>query len=105
MRLEDVQIPLRDVEGYPDIRVREPSLVELSELSTRFEGYDPAGDNESSSEATLWFFDTFVRSPDARPFEDLTVKNVHTMVTSGMMLACIDAVKGKTTGLDEVPQP
>ena len=104
MRLEDVKIPLRDVKDYPELFVREPSLTELTELALKFKKYDPSKKDNKSSEATLWFFESFVRSEDGNKFEDLKVDNVHKIVTSGMMLACINAVKGDQPGMDEVPQ-
>ena len=104
MRLEDIEIPLREVDGHPKMFVRSPSLTELTELATKFEDYDPGSGDDKSSAATLWFFNSFVRSEDGNKFEGLTVDKIHNIVTSDMMMSCIDAVKGKQVGIDKVPQ-
>ena len=104
MRLQDVTIPMQEVEGYPQLKALEPSLTDLAVIAEKFKGYDPAENAEESSKTTLWFFSEFIRAEDGSKIEGVDEKNIHDHVTNGMMLACIQAVKGKTPSLDEVPQ-
>ena len=104
MKLDDIQRPLIEVAGWPQLRVVVPMIDEMGEISDKFEGYNPADDETTkSAEATLWFFQKFVRDQEGALLEGMELDTIHSKVPNTLLKACIDAVVGSQPALDESP--
>ena len=93
MRLDDVITPLRGVDGYPQMRMIEPAIDQLTEIAERFTGIDMQEDRSRMGESLVWLFANFVRDADGQPFEGVdTPEQALRKVKPSMIAALTKAV-------------
>ena len=89
MKLSEVDVPLLDVEGYPQLRMVEPGIEGLSEIARRFrDDFDPETDPEVATKTVQWLFTTFVRDADGGEIEDVTLNTVRPSMVRALTAAC-----------------
>ena len=106
MKITDVIALRQKVEGYPQLSVKEPSILELSEIAVRFEGFNVLDkEDDNAAETTCWFFNTFVTDEDGDPLEGIKPETILDDVSNSLLLACINATRGDIdSDEDDVPE-
>ena len=100
MHISDIDVPRREVAGFPQLSVIEPDLDGLAELQERFrDGGDGIGEN------IVWLFDRFVRDREGKRIEGVdTPAEAKAGVRQSLVVACINALGPGGEALDEAPQ-
>jgi len=102
VKLSDVSVPLKEVEGYPQLRVSEPGITELANIAERFRDFDPSGEN--AADTVYWFVTNYIRDADGQPLEDVKKETILVDVKNSMILSAIKACRGEAD-IDEDSLP
>ena len=106
MKITDVIITRNEVDGYPQLSVKEPSISELAEIAVRFEGFNVLDKEDDAAPNTVcWFLKTFVGDENGDPLEAIEPETILDVVSNSLLLACINATRGDIDkDEDDVPE-
>ena len=107
MKLSELKVARKSVEGYPQLTVKEPTITEVAEITKKFTDFKPTDDElDATAEVASWFLTRFVGDENGDPLEDVDdPQKIKDVLPSSLLLACLRACLGRLqTGESDVPE-
>ena len=101
MKLSEIDVIRRPVQGYPQLTVREPTIAEGAEIAVKLEGFTLTNvEDEEVAKTACWFLNKFVADTEGNPVEGVDPETVFQELPSGLLLACVKACTANISGDD-----